>query len=692
MQLPSLLLCLAETYHIAKAATQSNRASPFQWSPDTVHFDEPPAQPERPKATHAGAMARQDPRLFNRGNPNQNEKIQRRSEPTQHELPDRTTSKNPWINGAKVWTFSKDGHLCVRCGVTGHGARLCETAPLPSWERAYLRMIVFGDDPQVNFTSVGCGQFDGNLHPYTPPPMIQGSSSTASSHTFRTPSNASIDSFVVPRANSIRVSTAGLESPYQLGANSTEANYGETSGPNKRPHIEDPEPASQQEPFKFQSGEDDRPKKKGQNKVGKKTEPQPLIGMFNDTIGKYDSPISIRQVLQNKKVDITWMDLAAWSPQVCKELKRLCTRVSKKKPKDKDKDKGKEKDAEPLNPFGQFNPQYPQRGPQQSQQQMPQQVPQQVPQQMPHQYQTQQQQQMPQQQMPQQQMPQQQMPQQQMPQQQMPQQQMPQQQMPQQQMPQQQMPQQQMPQQQGSQQAPHPNVQTQMPPNVTGRVTANLVSNTTAAEAEKHTRDLNDMKNVDKAFRIPAVVTRTDGTTVPLQKSYVQADQGSDINVISQGLVRLLKLDLRPLLEIGFKGLSMRTADHRDTVLHYYVWLRLTVEGVQRDLRCFVAPEVITYTPKGEMEYLSLILGIPWLSMVDAQISIRGSMILVGDISAGETPRLVQGPEMVFCKWHNLLMYPKDAIAPPDRTDGVDTSDDDDEDELSDAEEPRQGF
>jgi hypothetical protein len=107
-------------------------------------------------------------------------------------------------------------------------------------------MIVFGDDPQINFTSVGYGQFDGNLRPYTPPPITQGSSSTASSHVFRTPSSASIDSFVVPRANPIRVSTAGLKSPYQLEAKSAEANYGETSGPNKRPHIEDPEPVPQQ--------------------------------------------------------------------------------------------------------------------------------------------------------------------------------------------------------------------------------------------------------------------------------------------------------------------------------------------------------------------------------------------------------------------------------------------------------------
>ena len=31
-----------------------------------------------------------------------------------------------------------------------------------SGERAYLRMLVFGDDPQVNFASVGHGQYDGN--------------------------------------------------------------------------------------------------------------------------------------------------------------------------------------------------------------------------------------------------------------------------------------------------------------------------------------------------------------------------------------------------------------------------------------------------------------------------------------------------------------------------------------------------
>ena len=233
---------------------------------------------------------------------------------------------------------------------------------------------------------------------------------------------------------------------------------------------------------------------------------------------------------------------------------------------------------------------------------------------------------------------------------------------------------------------------------VTGQVAANLVSHT-VAEAAKHTRVSNDMKNADKALSIPAVVTKLDFTTIALQRAYVQADQGTNINVISQGLVRMLKLDLRPLSEIEFKGQSMRTADHRDTVLYYYVWPRLSVEGVQRDIRCFVAPEVITYTPKVEREYLCLILGIPWLWMVDARISIRGSRILVGATSAGETPRPVQGPELVFCEWCNLLIYHKDVISPPDRIEEGDASEDDDEDDdeddeddPSDAEEPEQGL
>ena len=37
------------------------------------------------------------------------------------------------------------------------------------------------------------------------------------------------------------------------------------------------------------------------------------------------------------------------------------------------------------------------------------------------------------------------------------------------------------------------------------------------------------------------------------------------------GLIRMLGLKLRASADIGFKGLSMSTADHRDTGLEYWV-------------------------------------------------------------------------------------------------------------------------
>ena len=40
------------------------------------------------------------------------------------------------------------------------------------------------------------------------------------------------------------------------------------------------------------------------------------ITKFNDLAGKYDSPVSIRYVLQDTRVDVTWIDLVVWSPAV----------------------------------------------------------------------------------------------------------------------------------------------------------------------------------------------------------------------------------------------------------------------------------------------------------------------------------------------------------------------------------------
>ena len=114
------------------------------------------------------------------------------------------------------------------------------------------------------------------------------------------------------------------------------------SGPNKRPHVEEEvssrpgmsqgssQPTFQashptqtqqqpgmdqgsfiQQPFQFQAMEQNRIKRKGQRKAGKKIEAQPLIRMFNERIGSYDQPVSIRSILQDIKFDISLMDFVA---------------------------------------------------------------------------------------------------------------------------------------------------------------------------------------------------------------------------------------------------------------------------------------------------------------------------------------------------------------------------------------------
>ena len=119
---------------------------------------------------------------------------------------------------------------------------------------------------------------------------------------------------------------------------------------------------------------------------------------------------------------------------------------------------------------------------------------------------------------------------------------------------------------------------------------------------DKHTKFLSTLVGFEKAFRVPATVKKPDGIEVKIERSQSQTDQGSDMNVISQGMVTYLNLPLQRLSDIGFKGLSMRTADHRETVLQYWVWLIIAVEGIWRKIRCFVAPEVVSVTETGRSE------------------------------------------------------------------------------------------
>lgn len=230
------------------------------------------------------------------------------------------------------------------------------------------------------------------------------------------------------------------------------------------------------------------------------------------------------------------------------------------------------------------------------------------------------------------------------------------------------------------------------PNQVTQSISYNLNASSTLPQAneDKHTKFLSTIGGLDRAFKIPSTIYKLDNSTVDLDKKYTQADQGFDLNMISAGLAWILCLILHLLEEVGFKGLTMRTADHHETLLRYWVWLKIAVQGIVRDIRCFVAPELQQTGINGAVEYLSLILGLPWLYSVDAIIFIRQSKILIGDTSIGETVREVIGSELVFCRDYNLLLYLKAAMARPAQVEevselGSSSPDSDGSDDISDV-------
>lgn len=451
--------------------------------------------------------------------------------------------------------------------------------------------------------------------------------------------------------------------------------YGESSGPNKRPHIEE---TSAPTTGRTQG----RHKKSGKRGEQKQAEVLPLVGMLNETTGACEKPVSIRELLKNTKVDVSLLDLVAWSPASCKEVKRLCTRVTKKK---KPKVQESQKTAPMPVPF---NPQYPKAilpGFHTMFPSMPQQPvstsskpmeTQMNPSQKhfgnaashaPPQY----------------------------------------------------FHQQNIPlqtfaappgpssAQKASQMQHYPQADAES--EILATTTGLPQVSSAAIAPDLHTRIISTMFRAEKAFRIPCCIWNNGVETV-LPISQIQVDQGSDLNVISTGLATKLGLQLQSLDLVGFRGLTMRTADHKDTQLHHWVLLNVGVQGIWRKIRCFVSPAVTSLPTASNPsllapnEPLSLLLGIPWLYSVNAQLSIRHSKIEVGDPSMGETVRQVVGPELVYCHDHNLLMYPKGVLPDsvtarphPHKTllatvEELDLSEssssEESEDELSDVEDP----
>ena len=232
------------------------------------------------------------------GNTGSNVGSQNKPQQTVYGLPPnlsgRTASRNPFINDTRTW-IKQLGALCVSCGKCGHTSKQCTDSYLPAWERAYLKAIVFGDPPQVSFVHLGGGEQDQDTSPF-------GCYNTPAPH-------QSFTSYDSTRSNSVSVGREQKPNlASELNSMSVNAFYGESSRPNKRPNV-----GSEHIPV-------NRPKRKGQRRVGKKTEAIPLAGMIDEISGAFDKPVSVREVLKRNRVDTSLMDWIAWSP-TCKELK-----------------------------------------------------------------------------------------------------------------------------------------------------------------------------------------------------------------------------------------------------------------------------------------------------------------------------------------------------------------------------------
>ena len=583
--------------------------------------------------------------------------------PQSKDLPSRSTSLNKYINGSRTWGTG-DGPLCVKCGEIGHMSRECSGTVLPAWEQSYLKSIVFGDNPQSNFCAARFGSYDGNTQPYGTSRNFQASSSSfapSSSKTGESPSSCSISYGIAEDVSYI----------LPVRSSSVDAMYGEGSGPSKRPHMEDPRPRTMDVPDNtsgvpgpsFPSGT--RTKKKGQKMVGKKSEPQPLVGMFDDSIGTYEKPISVRQMLRESKVDMSWMDWMAWSPEACKEMKRLCTKVTKRRIP-----KAKAGQGPGTNKSTPFNPTFPPRSALPS---LPSMFPLQATQPMFHPTGQSQNYNQPVQYAPANQV-----------------------------HPQTyhtvQQPVQATAVPQQAPPAPPIPVQPQYIPVVqptSQQFQTQDIGNSgevLSVEADGQTQFLKTLRGVEKAFRIECTITSGTGTSMNLGKAITQADQGSEMNVISDSIRAQIGAPKKALSDIGFHGLTMRTADHRDTRLDYWTEFTITTSRISRLIRCFIAPRV-TIAGSSRSGHFNLLLGLPWLFSVNAHISIRESKITIGDPAMGETMRDIIGPEMVFCTEHTLIMYPLKAFPeteksrPASEKDSESSEDDEDSDSGEDLSE-----
>ena len=254
---------------------------------------------------------------------------------------DRKTSSNSYINDEKMWSSANES-LCVKCDEIEFKSNENHQCLLFSaWKNFYLRSIVFENSAQVFFVFYNYEQYDENLKLYDHHlfhRMIRFRSKDV--ETFSENSRVFISEFTVSfsdyAASSYESKSFFLSfsSNFLKSVSNIESFYDEKSS--KRSHMNDSSQSIQDivlqnERMSQFSSSSERITKKEKKRAERKTKMTSLIDMFNDILDTYDKIISIRDVLKKAKMNLTWMNFLTWFSIICKELKRVCIRVAKKR-------------------------------------------------------------------------------------------------------------------------------------------------------------------------------------------------------------------------------------------------------------------------------------------------------------------------------------------------------------------------
>ena len=123
-----------------------------------------------------------------------------------------------------------------------------------------------------------------------------------------------------------------------------------------------------------------------------------------------------------------------------------------------------------------------------------------------------------------------------------------------------------------------------------------------------------------KSFRVNATigVGADFRQKMALPAEAVQADQGSEANLISQRFVNENGVPVLDLASIGFKGLQMANADGSRAPVTHFVLMTIMCEGIKREAWVIVKPDL-----KSAKDDVVMLLGLLWLFDVGAVIDIR---------------------------------------------------------------------